>query len=217
MKAVLFDLDDTLMLYTMNLEQNPIGQIRLDFALVYALNKEETIMPTEAQLQDLLDKQEISEVVGPRLSRALDWLDEAMLKTCFHEDGTVDFGFFKGNAHDWCTMVIPIESSFEHRYHYYINIRVVVSGDKAEAEANGIAGRRTTTDDGTRVQSIYGNRYIHKLEKRDGVWKISNLIHQLDFVQELAASGMPGGDLSSLQLVSGLGPDHPLYRPMGPD
>ena len=57
-------------------------------------------MPTERQVQELWDKQEIADVLGARYGRGLDWLDEAALKQCFHPDAQVDYGFFVGNAHD---------------------------------------------------------------------------------------------------------------------
>lgn len=172
-------------------------------------------MPSDAALQELLDKQEIEEVVGARYGRALDWLDMDQLKTCFHEDGWVDYGFYEGNAHGWCEAVMPIESSAIHRFHYVFNIRVEVNGDNADAESNSLAGSRRPEDDGSLTQGFYGSRYLDKLERRDGVWKISERRTLLEFAQFAPAGGAPGGGLEGLQLVSGLGPDHPLYRPMG--
>jgi hypothetical protein len=172
-------------------------------------------MPSEAALQELLDKQEIAEVLGARYARALDWLDLAELKTCFWDDGWVDYGFFEGNAHGWCDAVMPIESSSLHRFHYVFNIRVEVNGEHADAESNSLAGGRRENDDGALVQSFFGSRYLDKLERRDGIWKISERRTLLEFAQELPAGGGPGGGLKGLELITGLSPDHPLYRPMG--
>jgi len=172
-------------------------------------------MPSEAALEELLDKQEISEVIGSRYGRALDWLDEAQLKSCFWQDGWVDYGFFTGNAHDWCHMVMDIESASEHRFHYTFNIRVEVNGSKADAETNSLAGGRHVGDDGAKMQSFFGSRYLDRLEKRNGVWKIMERRTLLEFAQEVPAGEAPGGGLGGLQLITGLGPDHPLYRALG--
>lgn len=172
-------------------------------------------MPSEAALQELLDKQEIADVIGARYARALDWLDPEALKTCFWEDGYVDYGFFKGNAHEWCRIVQPIEEASLHRFHYCFNIRIEVNGARAEAESNSLAGGRRADATGALVQSFFGSRYLDKLEKRGGVWKIKERHTLLEFAQELPAGGGPDGGLKGLELVSGLGPKHPLYRVMG--
>lgn len=173
-------------------------------------------MARDAALQELLDKKEIEEVIGPRYGRGLDWLDLEMLKTCFHEDGWVDYGFFEGNAHEWCDIVLPIEAASIHRFHYVFNFRIEIDGDKAEAESNSLAGGRGEGEDGQMTQSFFGSRYLDKLERRGGVWKISERRVLLEFSQMLPVSGGPDGDLAGLELVSGLSPQHPLYRPMGP-
>ena len=172
-------------------------------------------MPTVAQLQQLLDKQDIMEVVGGRYSRALDWLDLDQLKTCFWQDGWVDYGFFEGNAHEWCDAVMPIEAGSLHRFHYCFNIRVVVNGDRADAESNSIAGGRREDEKGEMTQSFFGSRYLDTLERRQGEWRILERRTLLEFAQVLPAGGAPGDGLEGLELVSGLGPDHPLYRVMG--
>jgi hypothetical protein len=173
-------------------------------------------VPSERQLQELWDKQEIAEVLGARYGRGLDWLDEAALKECFHADAHVDYGFFVGNAHDWCTMVMPIEAQSLHRFHYVFNVLIEVNGDKAEAESNSLAGGRSPDGKGGFNQSFFGSRYLDKLEKRDGVWKISDRKTLLEFAQQMASSGGPDGGLKGLELVEGLSPRHALYRKMAP-
>ena len=171
-------------------------------------------MPTERQLQELWDKQEIADVLGARYGRGLDWLDEAALKQCFHPDAQVDYGFFVGNAHAWCAMVMPIEAQSLHRFHYVFNILIEVEGDKAEAESNSLAGGRSPDGKGGFSQSFFGSRYLDKLEKRDGIWKISDRKTLLEFAQQMPSSGGPDGGLKGLELVEGLSPAHALYRPM---
>lgn len=171
-------------------------------------------MPTERQLQELWDKQEIADVLGARYGRGLDWLDEAALKECFHPDAHVDYGFFIGNAHDWCTMVMPIEAQSLHRFHYVFNILIEVNGDAAEAESNSLAGGRSPDGKGGFNQSFFGSRYLDRLEKRDGVWRISERRTLLEFAQQMPSSGGPDGGLKGLELVEGLSPAHPLYRRM---
>lgn len=165
-------------------------------------------------IQALVDKHEIVEVIGPRYGRALDWLDEAALKECFHADGWVDYGFFVGNAHDWCAVVLPIERQSVHRFHYTFNPLVDIHGDRADAESNSVAGARMPNGAGGFNQSFYGSRYLDKLERRDGRWKILERRVLLEFAQQLPSAGSPDGSLKGLELVSGFSSSHPLYRRM---
>ena len=171
-------------------------------------------MPSERQLQELWDKQEIAEVLGARYGRGLDWLDEEALMDCFHEDAFVDYGFFVGNAHEWCRRVMPIEAQSLHRFHYVFNILVEIDGDRAEAESNSLAGGRSPDGKGGFNQSFFGSRYLDKLERRDGRWKISERRTLLEFAQQMPSSGGPDGGLKGLELIEGVSPRHPLYRRM---
>lgn len=168
-------------------------------------------MPSDEELQVLLDKQAIEEVCGGRYARALDWLDVEALKHCFWPDALVDYGFFEGNAHEWCDIVMPIEASSDHRFHYMCNFVIDVRGDEAEAECNGLAGSRRTRD-GATTQSLHGSRYLDRLQRRDGAWRISERHVLLEMTQSFEAPSGPGGALSGLELVTGLGPHHDLYR-----
>ncbi len=162
----------------------------------------------------LLAKQAIGEVVGARYARALDWLDVDALKECFWDDGWVDYGFFEGNAHEWCDAVMPIESSSVHRFHYSFNIMIVVDGNRADVESNSFAGSRRVGDSGEAYQTFHGSRYLDVVERRSGEWRISERRVLLESTQRFPSPDGPGGALGGLDLVSGLGPDHPLYRRM---
>lgn len=169
-------------------------------------------MTADERLQELLDKQAIEEVVGARYGRALDWLDVDALKCCFWPDATVDYGFFAGNAHEWCEMVMPIESASFHRFHYVMNILTRVDGDVAESESNSLAGSRKKDADGATIQTFHGSRYLDALERRDHEWRLSKRVVLLEFTQRWPSPAGPGGALKGLALAEGLGPGHPLYR-----
>lgn len=168
----------------------------------------------EAAIEGLLAKQAIGEVVGARYARALDWLDIDELKACFWDDAWVDYGFFQGDAHQWCDLIMPTEASSVHRFHYMFNIMIVVHGERAEVESNGFAGSRRVSDDGEAFQSFHGSRYLDVAERRDGEWRIAERRVLLETTQRFPSPDGPGGALVGLDLVSGLTADHPLYRRM---
>ena len=51
----------------------------------------------EQEVAGLRALREIEDVLT-RYSRALDWLDDAMLETVFYDDAEIDYGFFRATA-----------------------------------------------------------------------------------------------------------------------
>ncbi len=173
-------------------------------------------MPSEAALQELLDKQDILEIVGARYARALDWIDGEMLKTCFHDDGWVDYGFFTGNAHEWCEMVMPHEREVKRRWHLVTNVRIEISDDIAEAESYCLTVGTRQQDNDSDIDTTYGGRFLDRLERRDGIWKIASRRFVLDWKQQMPSGVELDSGLANLPLSDGYDLDHKLYRPMGP-
>ncbi len=54
----------------------------------------------EAELERQKDLRAIEDLLV-RYSRALDWLDDAMLDSVFYDDAEIDYGFFKGSGKDF--------------------------------------------------------------------------------------------------------------------
>jgi hypothetical protein len=169
-------------------------------------------MNTEQGMQILLAKEEIREVVGLRYGRGMDWYDLAMLKSCFHADATLDYGYFKGNAHEWCQLRIVTRNPAEqHRFHYCFPAHIEITGDTAQAESNSFAGMRTE-EEGKEMYTYFGARYIDSLARRDGHWRITNRIVQVDFIQRLPGSGGPDGLQKGIPFLTNPSPSHPLFR-----
>ena len=169
-------------------------------------------MSNALTLQDLLDRENIREVIGIRYARGLDWYDLDMLKSCFHADAELDYGYFKGNAHAWCEKRVVEGNPAElHRFHYCFPAHIEIKGNVAHAESNSYAGYRTRDDAGEKTL-YFGTRYIDTIERRDGVWRISLRAVQVDFTQTLASPGEPAGLQKGIQLLSKLSPAHLLYR-----
>lgn len=169
-------------------------------------------MANDRALQDLLEMEEIREVIGPRYARGMDWHDLEMLKSCFHPDATLDYGYFKGNAHEWCERRIVSGNPAElHRFHYCFPAHVEMQGEVAHSESNSFAGYRTKDDAGE--QNVYfGARYFDTLQRRNGVWKIALRVVQIDFTQTLPVPGDPVGLQKGLPFLIDPSPVHPLYR-----
>jgi hypothetical protein len=167
------------------------------------------------QLQQLLDKQAIDEVLQ-RCSRTLDWLNEAGQASCYWPDAAIDFGFFQGRADAYVPMVMEHQRGAAKRWHISTSVMIKLDGGHdgghAQAESYGITVGAGTIDGPRRM---YGGRYLDELEKRGQEWRISKRIYILDwsrtFEDDSAEARLEGAALYAPDIAES---DHELYRRM---
>ena len=133
----------------------------------------------EAALRELADKHEIEQVIAAH-GRGIDRSDNALMAGCYHPGATVEYGVFAGPAADFCAMVTGQPVDRPPTTHRTSNVWIRVDGEKAVAESYGLGYRDETDDDG-RMQRLMGGRYLDRLEKRGGAWKIVRRIFVLDW------------------------------------
>ncbi|MCR8898606.1 nuclear transport factor 2 family protein [Gordonia sp. GONU] len=147
----------------------------------------------EATLQLVYDRQQIIEVLH-RYARAIDRCDAELLKTVYHQDATDAHGTFDGNAHEFADFMVPrIKAQTTYSVHHVTNELVTIDGDRAYSESllfgyHRIPGgwdsvskffdeeyaekaRAEGTLNGEH-EYVTGGRYLDKLTKRDGIWRI---------------------------------------------
>lgn len=163
----------------------------------------------DKQLQQLLDKQAISEVIQ-RYCRTMDWLDEPGQASCYWPDAQVDFGFFAGPADEFVPMVMEHERAAVKRWHLQTDVAIKLEGDKAQAESYGITTGSSGEDKPCRM---YGGRYLDEFEKRNGEWRLSKRMYILDWTKNYtdvsSTTKLEGGSMHTPDINA---PDHELYR-----
>jgi len=123
----------------------------------------------EQKLTYLLDRQEIADVITT-YCRAVDRLDREALNHAYHEDIVDDHGVFAGNREEFWDWVRPMHSEFhEVTQHVLSNQLVEIDGDTAHAETYVVFTGINRT--GVPYSQI-GGRYVDRLEKQEGCWKI---------------------------------------------
>lgn len=131
--------------------------------------------PTQA----IVDKSEIHDVVM-RYCRAVDRLDEELLRSCYHPDSYDDHGHFKGNGHDFAAFIIrSLPERSHHTTHSVANVLIELDpddGDVARSEAYSLAYLRRTDDDGCEWLDMFSGRYVDRFERRDGTWRIARRV-----------------------------------------
>lgn len=133
-------------------------------------------------------REDIRDVVGTRYGRAMDHFDLDLLKSCFHADATLDYGYYQGNAHAWCERrILEEDPAVSCRYHYLFPAHVEIDGDDAQAESTSISGVRKR--EGTEEEAtLFGARYFDRLQRRAGVWRMTFRQVKIDFAQIMPVS-----------------------------
>lgn len=121
--------------------------------------------------QQLADRMAINEVLALH-SRGLDRLDADTLKQCYWPDAEVDYGTFKGSAHEFADLVVQaLAAAYELTRHCIGNHLITFDGNHARSESTVDAAHLLI---GATQEMQFAGRYLDSLEKRDGCWKMQH-------------------------------------------
>jgi hypothetical protein len=125
----------------------------------------------EAQLSYLLDRRAIEDLVHAH-ARGHDRFDVDLLTAAYHPDGVDEHGaasIHKGPDYaEWANSIHAAGSSL--CLHNITTHNCEIDGDTAHCESYVLVG--LLNPDGKSVRFING-RYVDRLEKREGAWRIS--------------------------------------------
>lgn len=131
-------------------------------------------MPADPRLGELLDREAIRSVLYD-YCRAVDRGDTALMKACYHPDGSDDHGFFVGCGWDFADYVLPILVQLECSIHSLTNPHIRLDGDKAYVETQWSVIHRLRRF--AKLTDLWHQgRYLDEFERRDGQWKIRRRI-----------------------------------------
>ena len=134
-------------------------------------------------IDDLLAEAAIKDI-QIRYCRACDRMDFDLLRSCFHPDATTDYGFFGGGVDAFIESAKQGLPSYVCTTHNTGNQLVEVNGNTAWAEHYTVATHRCAADAMGPVRDfITAVRYIDRLERRDGEWRIARRVLILDWMR----------------------------------
>lgn len=134
-----------------------------------------------AQLQMLLDKQAINELVHAYCNAA-DRRDYDKMRALYHEDATDNHGgFFQGLASDFIDQLPAIQASMLILHHNVTTTNIKVDGDRGEGEIYVLAFHKVQADP-VPFDLLIGGRYLDQYEKRNGIWKFAHRAVLADWV-----------------------------------
>jgi ketosteroid isomerase-like protein len=124
-------------------------------------------MTATLTIEELLDRQAVVDCLY-RYARGVDRLDDELVHSAFHSDGVHHAGGKRRSVSEFLAWYRgkPREASAQH---YVTNDTVQLDGDLAHSESYFLATSRR--DDGRLRMS--GGRYLDRLERRDGAWRIA--------------------------------------------
>ena len=122
-----------------------------------------------ARLEQLLDRQDILDCIE-QVSRAIDRFDKQLYVSAFHADAIIDAGGFVGGPEKVYDGGAALhEQGQSSTLHYLMNHRCEIDGDTAHTETYYLYLGRNRDE----TNWAAGGRYIDRLERREGLWKIA--------------------------------------------
>ncbi len=145
----------------------------------------ERIEQLEETVRSQQDRQAILDCVI-RYARGLDRHDEEVLASVFHDDAIDHHGDFIGTREEFVPWANALhEADWTAHTHFMANNRVDIDGDVAHSETYVLFVLRRKRED---MIDVGGGRYVDRLERRDGEWRISARELVIDWRGEMQTS-----------------------------
>jgi hypothetical protein len=108
-------------------------------------------------------------------SRGVDRADANLLGSAYHDDATVDYGFYAGPADALVGMLAGAMKAAPPTLHRTSNCEIRLSGDQAVSESYVLA----YVEEPETQRMVFG-RYLDRHALRDGAWRLSHRTYVMD-------------------------------------
>lgn len=158
------------------------------------MTSEDRIAALEAAMQQLLDRQAIHECIK-RTARGNDRFDIDLIVGSYHDDGQHELGQRLISGQDYGDHANHAHAGIAEANLHNVTMHLCeIDGDTAHAESYVIG---LFADKGGEMSRVLAGRYIDRLERRNGEWKIALRRATVEVALEGRAilpngSGMPG-------------------------
>lgn len=133
------------------------------------MNTEDRLTALETKMQEFVDRQAIFDCIK-RNARGNDRFDDDLITSSYHPDGLHELGEKQISGHEYGQHANHAHGAlFDANMHTVTMHTCEIDGDVAHAESYNIG---VFLDKGGETGRILAGRYIDRLEKRDGEWRI---------------------------------------------
>lgn len=162
-------------------------------------------------LEALVDREAIRDCLY-RYCRGIDRLDEEALRSAYWPDATDRHGAYQGPAAGFIDQALRKLQTAGRMVHMLGNILIELRGDAAATESYFVAFQEDAAEGGGARETLLCGRYVDRLEKRDGEWRIAARTVTYDWVRSTPLPGGLAGDAFGVrQPTGGRRPDDPIY------
>ena len=162
-----------------------------------------------AIIAEIADRQAITDLLLAYCG-ACDRCDERALNACFHPESTHDHGGYCGPSREWVAPALTWLQGRTGITHMIATPRIVVLGDNAVSDCHFVAYNRLAKDADLTEEVLVKGRYVDRLVRTAGGWKIIHRIgiHDLELVRDIPTSERP----DALGPKSGTGAHDPFTK-----
>jgi hypothetical protein len=125
------------------------------------------------QFRALVDREAVREVIL-RNSRAIDRVDEDLLRTVYWPDGWDSHSIFDGSFEDYVPWVIDTLNGMIATQHNVANILIDLDGNDAYTESYFIAHHKIRGEDSVVRDMFAAGRYVDHIQRRGREWRIKH-------------------------------------------
>lgn len=141
--------------------------------------------------------------------RGIDRCDPEQLAAAFTPDAMIDYGDGARPIADVIPALMAGLGAMRLTQHNIGNTVMRITGDTAKAETNCVALHLIPATDGE-IELVVGGRYLDRLEKREGCWRIAERLYVMDWNRTAPSTmQLAGGLFDGLQRRGARGSDDP--------
>ena len=170
---------------------------------------EARLLRLEKEVRYLRDRQDIVDCIH-RYTRGLDRLDARILSGAYHADAVDNHSGFVGYIPEFVKWGVALEARYASTHHGITTHTCEIDGDTAHTESYVHWFLRLKDSDSVRAG---GGRYVDRLERRNGKWKIA--LRRLLMDWQLEADGaLWNANVQSFELGTRDHDDPSYQRPL---
>jgi hypothetical protein len=138
------------------------------------------------ELERFLEREKIRDCIA-RLARGEDRRNAEAIRACYWPDSTSDYGVFAGTFDEYLAWVVPGSPAIPVTQHVLGQSVIEIHGEAAHVETQVLSYHRVVMGEAER-DTIVGGRYLDRIEKRGGEWRIAQRTMLYDWFQDFGVS-----------------------------